>query len=108
MLCTFTQPGVFGKVGVQSAMFQDFAMAALGPMIRSADEQPLDIYLDWGKYDLRNPDEEWDMSQRARDFTATLGDKGYKPRGGEAHDGTGWSSWSTRTDRLLSALFPVR
>ena len=106
-LCTLAQPGVFGKVGVQSGIWFDFALNALQPMLKTADEQPLDVYIDWGKYDLRSPDERWDMGQRSRDLTALLKERGYKPAGGEAHDGTGWPSWTNRTDAVFEALFPI-
>jgi hypothetical protein len=63
--------------------------------------------MDWGKYDLRSPDERWHMGDQNRSLVAMLKERGYTPSGGEVHDGAGWSSWSNRTDTLLEALFPV-
>ena len=34
-------------------------------------------------------------------------DRGYRPSGGEAHDGPGVASWQNRTDDLFEALFPA-
>ena len=99
--------GLIGKVGTQGAMIMDYVTNVLGPMLRTAEEQPLDVYLDWGKYDMRSPDEKWDMGQGNRSFAALLKEKGYAPVGGEANDGTGWSSWSNRTDQVFEALFPA-
>jgi len=106
-LCALMQPGIFGKVGTQSPLMFDFALVALQPMLKEAADQPLDIYMDWGTYDLRSEDERWNMGERSRDFAALLGEKGYAPAGGEVADGTGWSSWSNRTDALFGALFPM-
>ena len=36
-----------------------------------------------------------------------LTDRGYTVAGGEVPDGTGWSSWKNRTDRVLQSLFPL-
>ena len=71
----------------------------------SASEQPLTIYLDWGKYDFRNPHEAWDMGEVNRGIADLLKSKGYAPVGGEVSDGSGWPSWRNRTDRVFAALF---
>jgi enterochelin esterase-like enzyme len=101
------RPGVALRVGVQSPFMFDTDLAALAASVRGAAEQPLVIYLDWGKYDLRNPHEAWDVGAFSREFAELLRARGYAPQGGEAHDGTGWASWRNRTDRLLEALFPA-
>ena len=37
-----------------------------------------------------------------------LRDHGYRPVGGEAHDGGGVASWQNRIDDLFVALFPLQ
>lgn len=105
-LSVLMQPGMFSKVASQSGVIFDFAKVTLAPMMKTADELPLDIYIDWGAYDLRSEDESWDMADSAKDLVELLRKQGYSPAGGEAADGTGWSSWRNRTDALLTTLFP--
>ena len=107
-LVTLAHSDKFGLVGMQSPyLFTQLAQAVKGS-IDGAEGEDLKIYLDWGKYDLRNPHEAWDMGQAARDFAAQLGEKNLSYAGGEANDGTGWSSWRLRTNRVFEALFPLR
>ena len=106
MMCTFAKPGLVSKLATQSSFMFSSMTGPLKAAIKSAAEQPLDIYMEWGKYDLRNPHEAWDLSETNREFAKLLQDKGYAIKGGEVHDGTGWSSWHTRTDAVLKALFP--
>ncbi len=107
LFCTVMNPGVIGKLATQSIFLFDSMWAGVQPMVKSADEVPLEIYLDWGKYDLRNPHEAWNLADSSKQLEAYFKDKGYQPVGIEAHDGTGWSSWSNRTDDLLETLFPA-
>ena len=75
--------------------------------IQGADKKPMQIYMDWGKYDMRNPHENWDVGRGNRRFADKLRGIGYTIAGGEAHDGCGWSSWRNRTDDILETLFPM-
>ncbi len=101
------QPGLVGKVATQSAFVFEFAWDPLMPMVKSAEENPLQIYMDWGKYDLRSYYENWDLANLNRRVANYLDEKGYQVAGGEIHDGSGWPSWRNRTDALLEALFPL-
>ncbi len=78
------------------------------PLITTADAKPLDIFLEWDKYDLRNPHEALDLARTNRRLSRSFQEKGYKTTGGEVHDGTGWSSWRNRTDVVFEALFPLK
>jgi len=104
---TFAQSKLVGKAGALSMFMFGSMKKSLEPTISSANK-PLDLYLDWGKYDLRSPDEAWDLAQANRDFVKTLRDRGFHPKGGELHEGTGWSSWKNRTETVFSALFPIK
>ena len=108
VICAFAHPDVISKVGLQSTFMFGSMEKELHPLVTTAAEKPLSIYLDWGKYDLRNSREAWDLAKTNREFAKRLLDKGYTYTGGEANDGTGWSSWQNRTDDLFAALFPVR
>jgi enterochelin esterase-like enzyme len=102
----FRHPHVATKLGMQSAAFNDWRRIVLESHVTDAGEQPLDVYLDWGSYDARSPQENWDNRDKNRRLTAFLRQHGYMPVGGEVADGAGWSSWKNRTDRVLATLFP--
>ena len=107
LIHTLSQGDQFAKVGVQSPfMFSQIEQMVLG-IVGQKPENPPSIYLDWGKYDLRNPHEAWDMSEVCRRFAGTLESSGIAFTGGEVHDGSDWASWQQRTDRLFETLFPL-
>jgi enterochelin esterase-like enzyme/outer membrane protein assembly factor BamB len=97
---------VFGAFGSQSLFMLESGEAELQPEIATADLQPLRIFLEWARYELRATVEAWDMGRTNRRFWELLRDRGYRPAGGEAPEGFGWPSWRHRTDRLFEALFP--
>ena len=102
----FSEPGVFGAVGIQSAFLLDVIETALKPRLRPASERPLRVYHDWGLYGHASTREARDLRAANRRFNEYLRSKGYQPAGGEAKDGDGWASWRNRTDQLFMALFP--
>jgi enterochelin esterase-like enzyme len=108
LFAVFGEPAVFGAVGLQSVAMLDTDEAELLPLVRTAAERPLRVYHDWGRYEAYASREAWDMRVTNARFNALLREKGYRPAGGEAPDGTGWASWRNRTDRLFAALFPPR
>lgn len=105
-ICTLGHPKLFGKLALQSPWMVD--TKAIDPLLKTAAERPLRIYLDWGKYDLRSPLESWSMAEMGRKLDALLRERGYEPAGGETHDGTEWPSWKNRNDAVFEALFPLR
>jgi outer membrane protein assembly factor BamB/enterochelin esterase-like enzyme len=107
ILCTLKLPGTVGKVAAQSLFIFDFLETMLQPIPEPSDP-PLTIYIEWGRYDLRNPHEAWDIRKSDEKFVKELRDKGYKVTGGEVPDGTGWPSWRNRTNLVLETLFPVK
>lgn len=106
MYCAFKNAGVVSKVGLQSPFIFEMLRGPIDEMVPSPDKQPLAVYIEWGKYDLRNSFESWNMADGAKEFAESIEKKGYKVVGGEVHDGMGWSSWRNRTDQLLATLFP--
>ena len=103
--CAMKQPKLVSRLGGQSMFIFDSFTPKIEPMFTSPSEQPLTIYLDWGKYDFRNPVEAWDMGETNRELAEALKGKGFRLDGGQVNDGSGWSSWSNRIDRMLTALF---
>lgn len=107
LMCTFRHPSLVGRVGCQSVFLWDSMERELKELIAGPGTQPLRIYLDWGKYEFRNPHEAWDLGQTNRRLADLLRGKGYSLAGGEVHDGTGWSSWRNRTHLVFETLFPA-
>jgi enterochelin esterase family protein len=104
---TLKFPRVFGNVAIQSIEMLDEDMKLLVKEFKTSSEQPLLFYLDWGLYDMRGTREGWDMNRTNQQVDALMREKGYRPAGGEFHDSYGWGSWRNRTDRWLTALFPM-
>jgi len=108
LLCAFSYPDVATKVANQSTFIFDSMQPAIDALVTTAGEKPLDLFLEWGKYDLRNPHEAWDLAQTNRNLAQSFQEKGYKITGGEVSDGTGWSSWRNRTNVVFETLFPIK
>jgi enterochelin esterase-like enzyme len=104
----FRRPSVFGAVGLQSIIMLDSDEQPLRGLAPSASDAPLRVYLDWSRYDRRATRERWDMGAANARFAAFLRERGYRPAGGEAPEGSGWAGWRNRTDRLFGTLFPPR
>jgi hypothetical protein len=107
-MLAFTRPGVFGALGLQSILMLDSDDEVLRKQVKTAAEAPLRVYLDWGRYDYHATRERWSMRDANARFADFLRERGYRPAGGEAMDGSGWASWRNRTDRVFAALFPPR
>ena len=102
------QPGVFGKVSGETPFLLEFAANQLTPLIKNASEQPLEIYVDWTKYDNRCTYEGWDFGRFSREFAGLLKERGYRPAGGEANEGFGWAFFRNRTDKNFQHFFPFQ
>ena len=76
-------------------------------MLDKIEAKSMNIYMDWGIYDLRSPMESWSIVDGNVRIFQRFKEKGFTPIGGEANDGSGWPSWRNRTDVLLRTLFPA-
>lgn len=103
----FHSPRVVAYVGVQSPLLLDAIMREFRTAVPQSESHPLRFYYEWGKYELRNPHENWDIGAANREFAAMLKAHGFDYAGGEVPDGTDWPSWKTRSDRLYMTLFPL-
>lgn len=104
---TFKYPDLFGKLAIQTMAWDQTAQAEDSGLLTSVPQsQPIDIYLDWGKYDLRSPMEGNDLGKSSASFATLLKSNGYDFVGGMVHDGSGWISWQNRFDKVFETLFP--
>jgi enterochelin esterase-like enzyme len=107
LYCAMKQPGIADLAASQSSFLFGPTMSQMKEILAVPDQRDMTIYLDWSRYDLRNPQEAWDIGQMNRDLAALMAEHGLKTLGGEANDGIGWSSWRNRTGDLFVALFPL-
>jgi outer membrane protein assembly factor BamB len=88
------------------------------PLLFDADQQqaidgigaltmPSQIFLEWGVFDMFNPDENWDTRKIGKTlFDEFSKSENVKMHGGEAADSTDWASWRNRFDQILTMLQP--
>ena len=106
---TFKHPEVFSKLAIQSISWDQMSDADHADMLVPPSTLPaMQIYLDWGKYDMRSPMEGNDIGKSSESFAERLKSKGYSFVGGEVNDGAGWASWRNRTDKVFETLFPLK
>jgi len=108
MFGSFTKPGVFGKIASQSAFLLTSQENALYALLRNTQQPGVQIYLDWGKYDIQSPLEGWSIAAANAKLGRYLTEHKYAYTGGEVNEGFGWGSWRNRTDKILEAFFPLR
>ncbi len=105
---TFQRPDLFSGFAIQSMYWDEKENAAQRSLVNKVAGQDLRIYVDWGKYDVRSPNEGVDVRLVSRDFVKLLRENGFQVAGGEINDGSGWANWKNRTDKVFEALFPLK
>ena len=95
---------VFSGFASQSPLMFDAAKDALRSQIPGLNK-PIRVYVDWGNFDMFNPDENWDVRSDAREVHELLSShEKIQLIGGEVHDSTDWSSWRNRLDKILKHI----
>ena len=108
LYATLKHPEFFTGLGMLSINWEPGYRPQNTALFKSPSEQPLRIYLEWGKYDARSPREGWDAVEAGRAFSTTLRSKGYAFAGGETNEGAGWFARRNRLNKLLATLFPMK
>ena len=108
LYATLRHPDLFTGLGLLSPSWEPGYREQNSALLKAPSQQPLRIYLEWGKYDSRSPREGWDAVDNGRVLSTTLRSKGYSFVGGETHEGAGWTARRNRLDRLLETLFPLK
>ncbi len=106
--CALKLPTQMGHLAIQSLYALTTFDGGVQSLVTNPLDQKLTIYMDWGKYDLRNPVEAWSMADDNRRLFKVFEERGFEPSGGEVNEGSGWASWQARTDRWLSLFFPYQ
>ena len=78
----------------------------INQLIDNVKYQPISIYLNWGKYDIkrRNMDVEG-LRERNSKIFSKLSKLGYNILGGELNADHSWSSWKLQYDDIFGFLF---
>lgn len=111
IMVTISNPDKFAKYGTHSAMILDYIFPMVkGPLEKLTDEQKASFkaYMDWGRYEFRNPQEAWDLKVYNQRFTKMLDQQGLTTKAEEFPEGTDWTSWRHRTEKMLHNLFPLQ
>ncbi len=98
-------PRLFGKASAQSVLPIGKGGDQLLSAIPNADDKPLEIYLDWGRYDLRMPRDATDVRAYGRRLRAALAAQGHRVTGQEWNDGSDLPYWSRRLEPMLQEFF---
>jgi len=99
-------PEMSSGLALLSIRALDLQWDPLIPRVGTPETRPLRLYVDWGVYGLRNPQQVWDNRVKSAEWAQQLRDLGYEVLGGELPDGVGWASWRNHADVVLRAILP--
>jgi len=99
-------PHVFGNVAAQSVLPIGDGERQLLDTIRLLPEQPIRVYLDWGRYDPRDPRNGTDVPASSQRLREALKNNGYEVIGREWSDGPDDRVLVDRLQNMLAAWFP--
>jgi enterochelin esterase-like enzyme/outer membrane protein assembly factor BamB len=99
-------PGIIGKVAVQSFYFRSEAQEELRSLLASGDAAKTAFYIEWSTHDFKGGDE-LQSEQASRELASLVKKEDYRLVTNEVNDGAGWGSWRLRNDRILETFFPV-
>ncbi len=98
----FSNSELFGAASVQSPLV--FGVAGLMPGINGI-KTPTRIYMDWGRFDMHNPVENWDLRIYSKEiFEALEQNEFISVSGGMVNDSADWASWKNRYDEVLKVV----
>ena len=80
----------------------------INQLIDNVQYQPINIYLNWGKYDIKRRNMEEGLRERNSRIFSKLSKLGYNILGGELNAGHGWSSWKLQYDDIFEFFVPKR
>lgn len=98
-------PDVFGVCSVQSPLVFDQARKTAIDGFKRID-RPMRLHIEWGRYDMHNPVENWDIREMAKTMKNEIeANPQVTILGGEVNDSTDWASWKNRFDQVVAGLF---
>lgn len=104
LLAASTKNDIFGIASAQSPLaFADAERAIMQTM--GAVTQPTQVHIQWGRFDMFNPHENWDIRTVSKAMYEKLDEiEALKMSGGMVNDSTDWSSWKNRYHEIFGLL----
>ena len=97
-------PQVFGGVSVHSPLLFADVREAVVPAMKKLS-MPATVRVEWGRFDMFNPHENWDIRQMSREFADTIkSNSKLNVIAVEVPDSTDWSSWRNRYHEQFRVL----
>lgn len=97
-------PDLFAAASLQSPLLFDQARADAARLVADI-KLPTRVYVEWGRFDMFNPHENWDLRTIAKQVHDSLqGNAQVEVTGGMVNDSTDWSSWRNRFEPVLEFL----
>lgn len=94
-------PELFGNAAIYSPLVFDAELDAIEKAV-AAIETPLTIYLEWGRFDMFNPHENWDVRDIGGKLVQSFqSSENIDLLGGMVNDSHDWSSWRNRYTEFL-------
>ncbi|MEM6470249.1 MAG: alpha/beta hydrolase-fold protein, partial [Planctomycetota bacterium] len=103
MMGTLPSSDKVSKIGCHSP----FAFELLHPVLRMLSTLPnprCNVLIHWGKYEFRNPAENWNMAKQALAIAEILGEGKHEVIAKEVPIGTDWPSWKTQSEEMWKFL----
>ena len=98
---TVENPDLISGAVVYSPMVFDAGIRQIENALDGIQD-PLDVYIEWGRFDMFNPHENWDVREIGQKLWDEF-DKHAKVniRGGMVNDSGDWASWRNRYDAFM-------
>lgn len=104
LLAGATKNDLFANVVAQSPLaFAEAEKLVVTTM--EAVKQPTKVHLQWGRFDMFNPHENWDLRTSSDSIYQSIArNKNIEMSGGMVNDSTDWSSWKNRYHEIIDLL----
>lgn len=103
MMGTLPASEQVGRIGCHSP----FSFEMLHPVLRQLSNLPnprCEILIQWGKYEFRNPSENWNMATQAQAIAEMLREGGHRVTAESIATGSDWVCWRTQSARMWRFL----
>ncbi|MEM9646297.1 MAG: PQQ-binding-like beta-propeller repeat protein [Planctomycetota bacterium] len=103
LMSTLPSSGLVGRIGCHSP----FAFEMIHPVVAQLSNLPNErcrIFVQWSKYDLHNPSENWDMAHQSQVIAEFLRDGGHDVSSGSVPMGSDWTCWRTQSSEMWKFL----
>lgn len=105
---SLNHPETFARAAAHSPWVIDSTLTAIEGTLPNLGEVKPHIYLDWGAYDIRNSQENWDTRRYSKTLVDMLNKAAVPVTVKTFNDGTGLPAWRNRAMSLLTQILPPK